>query len=483
MSVKIIHEHKIPKSLWILSLIYATFTFAFGVFLTSLLLMLNDVYGLERQDAFTLFAAFSALAYILPVLGGYFCDKLGFKNSAIVGLFFSGIGLLVLLLPGFGFLILGLSFFLVGNAFCTPAIWSLIGRLYHKENVARETGSTIFYVLFNIGFLFSDISSGFILKSYGKLGILVFTIPLFIGGFLMFFLRDKIKTYNEKVLGEKIIYGKSRLVSFLKIIGLSLLLVPVCYFLLSFVFLTDIILWVGVAIAFLYLIYLTIRLRKKTIKSSNYLIGFIILCIIGFAYLIIFNSEFGLLPIYAEHHLDRIIFNTTLPAGGITALDPFYCIFLGFFYSFMWRYLQKRNKNPSIPMKFSLGLILASMGYLILSLLIFIYSDSIFSVWWLFVVFFFFVSGELMVIPIGIAMSGSLAPEGKEGLLMGVWNMIMGISAVFVGFIASFTVLPKGSSLLETNMQYLKVFFILGLSIFLLGIIVFLIKKFINKLI
>ena len=87
-----------------------------------------------------------------------------------------------------------------------------------------------------------------------------------------------------------------------------------------------------------------------------------------------------------------------------------------------------------------------------------------------------------MVMPIGIAMTGSLAPEGKEGLLMGVWNMIAGSSAVLVGFIASATSLPKNTPLLISNTRYMDVFFIIGIIVLLVGIFIFCIKGLIKKL-
>ncbi|MCF6776451.1 oligopeptide:H+ symporter [Thiotrichales bacterium 19X7-9] len=473
-------DDKTPKSLWILSLIYMTFTFAFGVFLSYLLVMLELVYGLTKDQSFNLFAAFNSLAFSLPVLGGFFCDKFGFRNGAMVGLLFSAMGMLTLLMPGFTFLILGLSIFLVGNAFCTPALWSLVGMLYHKQHKKRESGSTIFYLLFNIGFLLSAISAGFMLKYYGKPGLILYIIPLFFGFLLMLLLRKKIRTHNELISGKILVRGKSNLHSTMMIIIISITLVPICYFLLNFVMINSIIMWVIVALAFLYIIYLSIFIKDR--QKSKHLVAYVCLCFIGFAYLIIFNSEFGLLPIFAQSSINLMIGSIQLPAGEITSLDAFYCIFLGLIYSTLWTRLEKKGKNPSFPTKFSLGLIFASIGYLILSLLIFTHLSSTFTVFWLLLVFLFFVSGELMILPIGIAMAGKLAPEGKEGLLMGVWNMVTGVSAVFVGFIASFTVSPKGSSLSVINTQYLKVFFTLGLCIFIVGLIAFILRGLIKRL-
>src|SRR5260221_6492233 len=42
---------------------------------------------------------------------------------------------------------------------------------------------------------------------------------------------------------------------------------------------------------------------------------------------------------------------------------------------------------------------------------------------WLLPIFILFVTGELLILPTGIAMAVRLAPPGKEGLFMGFWNV------------------------------------------------------------
>ncbi|MBK2126372.1 peptide MFS transporter [Fangia hongkongensis] len=475
-----------PRALWVLSIIYTTFTFAFGVQMTNLLVRLNTYYGLSETASFNLFAAFMSLAYTLPVLGGYLCDRFGFRNSAVIGLLFSAIGMLTLALPGFHTMMLGLSLFLVGNALCTPAIWSLIGMLYHKDDHKRESGSTLFYVVFNIGFFLSDISSGFVLQGIGKIGLLIYALPLFAGALIMLIIRNKFSTFKEKEAGCRLprLHNKRNVTV---LIITSIILTPICLILLNYVLINSILLWLFLVFSLLYILFISFRLFKnpdqKRIKEGKRMFAFFILCLIGFSYFIIFNSEFGLLPLYAEHNLNRVVAGITFPSGSLTSLDPLYCVLLGFIYSAMWDKLSQMNKNPALATKFSYGLILASIGYLLLALLIFTNISSTYSILWLLLIFFFFVSGELMVFPIGIAMAGKLAAEGKEGLLMGVWNLIIGASAVFVGFIASFTITPKGATLTQSNTQFMQVFLSIGLIVLIVGVVMFAIRKLINRLI
>jgi POT family proton-dependent oligopeptide transporter len=479
MSESLSNSTSHPKALWGLSLIYATFTLSFGIFLANLAIFLKHQIGLNDDQSFGITAAFISLSFTTPLLGGYLCDKFGFRNAASVGLAFSFIGMMCLIIPGHITLFGGLSLFLVGNALCTPAIWSLVAMLYHKEDVRKESGSTLFYMLFNIGFLTSNFCSGFVMESIGyQLTFLIFGSPLLIGFIAFMFIRSRFKTYTEIQKGERNYKGTNTF-GISSLIVISIVLTPICYLLLNYVLINSILLWVTVAISFTYLYILS---RKVPEVESKRLKAFMILCLVGLAYLVIFSSEFGLLPVFAQGNIDRLVAGIELPAGIVTSLDPAYCIIIGFVYSALWVKLDKMKKNPALPTKFSFGLIFASLGYLLLSFLIFTHIDSSFSILWLLIVFLLFVSGELLVVPIGISMAGKLSPEGKEGICMGVWNLMTGASAVLMGYLADLTVVPATDTIQQSNSQYMDVFIIIGVVVFVLGVIMFFCRGFVKRL-
>ena len=473
------NDSRHPKALLTLSLIYATFTLSFGIFLANLSLFLKDQVGMTDDQSFQITAAFISLSFTVPLLGGYLCDKFGFRNAVSVGLGLCFIAMMCISVPGRFTMFLGLSLFLTGNALCTPAIWSLVSMLYHKHDAKRESGSTLFYMLFNIGFLCSNFFSGFVIESVGYYyTFLFFGSPLLLGFVAFFFVRGSFRTHGEMEEGELMNKGNV-VVNVLALIGISIVLIPVCYWLLNYAEINGIILWVVVVVSFLYLFKISRKLPKA---QANKVIAFILLCIISLAYFIVFTSEFGLLPIFAQGNIDRLIFGMDVSAGIITSLDPAYCILIGLFYTALWVRLGKVNKNPALPTKFAMGLILASIGYLILALLIKTNISSMFSMFWLLLIFGFFVAGELLVIPIGISMSGQLAPKGKEGFCMGVWNLMSGTGAVLMGYVAIFTVVPKLDSLTQSNEQYMIVFLSVGAVILIIGITMFFCRGYIKKL-
>jgi dipeptide/tripeptide permease len=80
-------------------------------------------------------------------------------------------------------------------------------------------------------------------------------------------------------------------------------------------------------------------------------------------------------------------------------------------------------------------------------------------------------------------MSGRLAPNGKEGLFMGIWNVMQGFSSLITGYVAYFTVVNVNQSQTEINTQYSYVFLYMAMIILTIGIIGFLFRGKVNRLI
>ena len=54
---------------------------------------MNEGWGWERQDALELFAAYTSLVYLTPLLGGILADKLlGYRNAVVLGALIMALG-------------------------------------------------------------------------------------------------------------------------------------------------------------------------------------------------------------------------------------------------------------------------------------------------------------------------------------------------------------------------------------------------------
>ena len=87
----------------------------------------------------------------------------------------------------------------------------------------------------------------------------------------------------------------------------------------------------------------------------------------------------------------------------------------------MWIRLTKKGRNPSIPIKFALGIFQLGLGFLVT--LIALNMESGFKVPLLTLVFLYLLhtTGELFLSPIGLSMVTKLAPKHIVGTAMGGW--------------------------------------------------------------
>ena len=119
----------------------------------------------------------------------------------------------------------------------------------------------------------------------------------------------------------------------------------------------------------------------------------------------------------------------------------------------IWIWLGRRNAEPNIPRKFSLGLIFNGLAFL---LLMFALSSLVneagkIPFWTLFMVYVIQSIGELCLSPIGLSMVTKLAPVRLVGFGMGGWFLSTGIgnnfSGIFAGHVSGETGMTTTSAL------------------------------------
>lgn len=144
--------HKQPKALYLLSIIKLWERFGFHTVRVSLVLYLTQVLTWSSSHAYLLTAAFSALLYLAPLLGGVISDRYLTVSGAI---FYGGIllfiGYLLLGIEGKLWLHSALSLIIIGDGLFMPNIAALVSELYSEDDHRRDSGFSLFYTAINIG--------------------------------------------------------------------------------------------------------------------------------------------------------------------------------------------------------------------------------------------------------------------------------------------------------------------------------------------
>src|SRR6476620_8088207 len=69
------------------------------------------------------------------------------------------------------------------------------------------------------------------------------------------------------------------------------------------------------------------------------------------------------LNLFARDFTDRVVFGWEIPAVWFQSVNSLFIIVLAPVFAAIWLALAKRNANPTSPLKFSLGLLFAGIGF------------------------------------------------------------------------------------------------------------------------
>jgi POT family proton-dependent oligopeptide transporter len=190
------------------------------------------------------------------------------------------------------------------------------------------------------------------------------------------------------------------------------------------------------------------------------------------------------LQLFAVNNVDLMIGSVQIQPQWIQNINTV-CIVVGgpLLASFFVR-MRTRGWRVDIPQQFATSLILMALAFLILPLGIKLAGgDGKSAFVWLFLSYVLQSIGELLIMPIGYAMIGKMAPKQYQGVMMGSWMLVTGLASLFAGDFSGMIPDPKGTTAVATNPEYVKLFAALGLGSLVVGIALVVLIPFLRKLI
>jgi POT family proton-dependent oligopeptide transporter len=149
-----------------------------------------------------------------------------------------------------------------------------------------------------------------------------------------------------------------------------------------------------------------------------------------------FEQAGSALNLFARDLTDRTIFGTEVTAGALQAVNPIFIILLAPVVGMTWVRLGARN--PSMAVKFGLGLVLLAVGFLVMAWASMSLADGRVGMQWLVATYFFHTVGELCLSPVGLSSMTKLAPGRLVGQMMGTWFMGAAIGNLVAGLITRY---------------------------------------------
>ena len=189
-----------------------------------LVLYLVNSLGYSDADALHVYAIYTGLVYLTPILGGYLADKyLGAQKTIFIGGITMMLGHFLMVFPDLLFLAMGLL--IIGNGYFKPNISILLGRLYKDNDVRRDSGFSIFYIGINLGAFLAPLIVGYVGETinwhYGfaiaGLGMLAGLIQFYLG-------QSKIIQEDFSKKTKKLNFSDWRSIIFLSLINIPIIL-------------------------------------------------------------------------------------------------------------------------------------------------------------------------------------------------------------------------------------------------------------------
>ena len=445
------------------------------------------------MEAFGIYGAYTALVYAAPVLGGRIADQLlGYKNAVVLGGILMVIGEFMILGGTEQWLYAGMGAIIVGNGYFKANISTIVGKLYEDGDPRRDSGFTIFYIGINIGALLATTVCAEVGNIYGaQYGFALAGFGMIIGTLTFWMGRAKYERVAEAPDPEKLNGAwLGPLSRFHVTIIASIVAIPLLYLLISN---SEVVGYLLAATAVLVIFNLLRESFKEGPVARDRMIMMIILFIFNIVFWACFEQAGTSLTLFADRNIDRHIFGWEMGAATTQFFNPAFILIFGSIFSVMWIKLSNIGKNPSIPMKFGLGIIQLGLGYLVVYGL---QSSGLVSeafqlpLFTLVLLYMLHTTGELFLSPIGLSMVTKLAPKHMTGTAMGGWFL----SFAGANYVAAILAKATGSEehggggeeavadAASTLATYVDVYTTMGLITVGIGLLLVLISKPLNKL-
>ncbi|HEX6660447.1 MAG TPA: peptide MFS transporter [Sphingomicrobium sp.] len=357
--------------------------------------------------------------------------------------------------PFYVFLMLiGLSMVCIGNGFFKPNISTIVGTLYAQGDRRRDAGFTIFYMGINLGSIGSQLLCPFLADAVGWwAGFGLAALGMAFSWTLFQFDGGRLAGYGERP--EHGDPSKDWIVYVCAILA-----VPVVWFLFSnlmnyeapeagsgiigYVLTLPI---MGQIMFATFLLAIPIILVWSWFKGAvkdgvrvefQMMLAAMVLIIFNVVFWTLFEQAGSSLTLFADRNTDlRILGNWSISAGQTQAINPICIVILAPLFSLLWNWLARRNKEPTIPVKFAFALMGVGAGFLFLVWgTNFAGSDFKVAFWWLAGLYLIHSTAELLISPVGLSMITKLSIARIVGLMMGVWFLSIAMAQYVGGIVA-----------------------------------------------
>ena len=456
-------------------------TLGFAVLYSTLVLYATKHLQLSVREATALMGVFGAFNYGLHLFGGYVGGRFASNRSLFVGsMAMQVIGCACIATGTLPMFYVGLALFLTGSGFNVTCINMMLTQRFTPEDPRREGAFLWNYAGMNVGFFVGFSAAGYFQSTQSYSSLFLFaTLGNFIAIVIAVITWKILADRNTLLLDKPPHQFRMRQVAGAAIV---IAVVPVVWFMLQRPGGSGLILKGICGAVALALIYLTIRHPDRREKRN--MTAYLILAIGSLMFWSLYQMAPNGLTLFALHNVDRMVGPVEIQPQWIQNINTVCIVLGGPLFAWLFTRLRARGWRIDIPKQFATSLLLMACAFLILPLGIKLAgADGKTAFAWLFMSYVLQSIGELLLMPVGYAMIGKLAPRQYQGIMMGSWMLVTGLASLFAGDFSGMIPEPTGSTAIATNPGYAALFAKLGAGSLAVGLGLVVLIPFLRKLI
>src|SRR2546423_4718700 len=332
----------------------------------------------------------------------------------------------------------------------------------------------------NVGFFVGFSAAGYFQATENYSSLFIFaTLGNFVSIILVFLNWKTLADRNSMLLDAT---RKQFRVRQIAGIGIVMAIVPVVWFMLQRPGGTETILkGISAAVA-LTLIYLTVRHQDR--RERRNMTAYLILTIGSLMFWSLYQMAPSGLMLFAVNNVDLMVGPVNIQPQWIQNINTVCIVLGGPVLAALFTRTRGRGWRIDIPQQFAASLLLMAVAFLILPLGIKLAGgDGKSAFVWVFLSFGLQRIGELLIIRVGYAMIGKLAPKQYQGVMMGSWMLVTGLASLFAGDFSGMIPEPSGTTAVATNPEHVNLSGALGPGSLVVGIALVVLIPFLRKLI
>ena len=410
------------------------------LYMTGAVGALNGGLGFSQIEAQAIYGLYVGMVYFMVVPGGWLADNLlGHQKAVLYGAIVITLGHFTLALPIQQTFFLGLAFVVLGTGLLKGNISTIVGELYNDRDHQRDSGFTLFYMSINIGSFLGFLICGYLGEKIGwHWGFGAAGLGMLLGLFQFIRYRSllgeagaepnpmpdskrkKLSKYSSAVGIVTLLIVAAALVGLIEIEARA--------FAENFAYFLTV-------LSGAYFFYLFVLAGLSSKEKKNVLMLFF-LFIAAAAFWSGFDQSGGSLNIFARDYTDLSVLGFEMPVSWVQFFNPIFVVIFAPLFAAIWAHLARRNLDPSLPVKFVIGLLLMALSFIVMLYAVGLaLQQELVSVRWLLLTYLLHTWGELALSPIGLSAFSRYSPKKYVGQMFGLWFLASAIGGVLAGLL------------------------------------------------